>query len=26
MDYDAKSKGAESYMDLAEEFLDLIEW
>lgn len=26
MDYDARSKGAESYMDLAEEFLDLIEW
>jgi chromosome partitioning protein len=25
MDYDARSKGAESYMDLAEEFLDLIE-
>ncbi len=25
MDYDLKSKGAESYMDLAEEFLDLIE-
>lgn len=25
MDYDFKSKGAESYMDLAEEFLDLIE-
>lgn len=25
MDYDTRSKGAESYMDLAEEFLDLIE-
>lgn len=25
MDYDLKSKGAESYMDLAEEFLDLME-
>ncbi len=25
MDYDIKSKGSESYMDLAEEFLDLIE-
>ena len=25
MDYDVKSKGAESYMDLAEEFLDLME-
>lgn len=25
MDYDDKSKGSESYMDLAEEFLDLVE-
>lgn len=25
MDYDIKSKGSESYMDLAEEFLDLVE-
>ncbi len=25
MDYDLKSKGAESYMDLAEEFLDLVD-
>lgn len=25
MDYDVKSKGAESYMELAEEFLDLME-
>lgn len=26
MDYDNKSKGAEAYMDLAEEFLDLVEY
>lgn len=25
MDYDSKSKGSEAYMDLAEEFLDLVE-